>query len=108
MQTLETCKSSAGNDTPNEKILELTVHNHPGVMSHICGLFSRRVYNMDGIVCMPVADGQMSRIWIRVDNNGQPDQIVKQLQKLEDVQTVRYHGVEHEAFIRLEEYFNVS
>ena len=23
-------------------ILELTVDNHPGVMSHVCGLFSRR------------------------------------------------------------------
>ena len=35
-------------------VLELTVNNHPGVMSHVCGLFSRRGYNVEGILCMPV------------------------------------------------------
>ncbi len=48
----------------------------------------------------------MSRIWIRVDSNGQLDQIVKQLQKLEDVQDVRYHGPEDD-LVRVEDYFKV-
>ena len=26
-------------------ILELAVRNHPGVMSHVCGLFARRAFN---------------------------------------------------------------
>lgn len=26
-------------------ILELTVRNHPGVMTHVCGLFARRAYS---------------------------------------------------------------
>ena len=29
--------------------LELIVRNHPGVMTHICGLFARRAFNVDGI-----------------------------------------------------------
>lgn len=108
METIETQKMSATGDKLHKKVLELIVNNHPGVMSHVCGLFSRRAYNMDGILCLPVDDGKMSRIWIRVDSNGQLEQIVKQLQKLEDVQGVRCHGTEHEVFARLEDYFKVS
>ncbi|HRE16534.1 MAG TPA: acetolactate synthase isozyme 1 small subunit, partial [Rhodocyclaceae bacterium] len=35
-------------------VLELEVNNHAGVMSHVVGLFSRRAYNVEGIVVMPV------------------------------------------------------
>ncbi|MBU0675825.1 MAG: acetolactate synthase small subunit [Proteobacteria bacterium] len=87
------------------QILELTVNNHPGVMSHVCGLFSRRVYNMDGILCLPVGDGLESRIWLRVDDDGRLDQIVKQLRKLEDVREVGLHGADHQIFVRLEDFF---
>lgn len=34
--------------------LELIVRNHPGVMTHICGLFARRAFNVDGILCLPM------------------------------------------------------
>lgn len=91
----------------NHTVLELTVENHPGVMSHVCGLFSRRSYNMDGILCMPVKDGLMSRIWIRVAKNGQLEQIVKQLQKLEDVKAVRYHAA-GQGIEGLKEYFSLQ
>lgn len=77
-------------------------------MSHICSLFSRRAFNMDGILCMPADDDLTSRIWIRTDGNGQLDQIVKQLQKLEDVQTVGFHRAEHEDFEKLEEFFRLD
>ncbi|MBU0483623.1 MAG: acetolactate synthase small subunit [Proteobacteria bacterium] len=107
MQTVESKLVTAG-DNRNKAVLELTVNNHPGVMSHICGLFSRRVYNMEGILCMPIDDGRLSRVWIRVTGNGQLEQIAKQLRKLEDVQTVRYHEAEHEVFVQLEDYFRVS
>ena len=63
---------------------------------------------MDGILCMPVDDGRVSRIWIRVDSNGRLEQIVKQIRKLEDVQDVCYHDAGHEVFVRLEDYFEVS
>jgi acetolactate synthase-1/3 small subunit len=39
-------------------VLELGVANHPGVMSHICGLFARRAFNVEGILCMPVGSRQ--------------------------------------------------
>jgi acetolactate synthase-1/3 small subunit len=107
MLTTETLQPSTTCEKSNQKVLELTVNNHPGVMSHVCGLFSRRAFNMDGILCMPVNDGKVSRIWIRVDSNGQLEQIIKQLQKLEDVQDVNYHDTEHEVFVRLEDYFKV-
>ena len=86
-------------------VLELDVNNHAGVMSHIVGLFSRRAYNVEGILCMPVGSGKTSRIWLTVNEDARLDQMVKQLEKLEDVRTVRRHGAEHEVFERLEEFF---
>jgi acetolactate synthase-1/3 small subunit len=86
-------------------VLELTVNNHPGVMSHICGLFSRRAFNVEGILCMPIGAGEQSRIWLRVNADHRLEQMVKQLLKLEDVLNVRRHGADHEVFVRLEEFF---
>ena len=86
-------------------VLELTDNNHPGVMSHVCGLFSRRGYNVEGILCMPVGDGHESRIWLLVNENGRLVQMIKQMQKLQDVQEVRRHGADHEVFVRLEDFF---
>lgn len=86
-------------------VLELSVNNHPGVMSHICGLFSRRSFNVEGILCMPVSDGKQSRIWLLVNEDSRLDQMVKQLMKLEDVLDVRRHAASHEVFVRLEEFF---
>jgi acetolactate synthase-1/3 small subunit len=92
----------------NTKVLELTVDNHPGVMSHICGLFSRRAFNMEGILCMPADEGRTSRIWIRIEGNGRLDQIVKQLRKLEDVRSVGFHTAEHNHFMKLEDFFRIT
>ncbi len=105
MERVNHNNSATGVAGKHRTVLELRVNNHAGVMSHICGLFSRRVYNMDSILCMPVGDGKQSRIWLRVDGNGQLDQIVKQLQKLEDVLQISYHEADHEIFVRLEDFF---
>ncbi len=86
-------------------VLEIEVNNHPGVMSHIVGLFSRRAYNVEGILCMPIGDGACSRIWLLVNEDGRLEQMVKQLEKLEDVRSVARHGAEHEVFVRLEDFF---
>ena len=97
--------------TKNEKhaltrtVLELDVNNHAGVMSHVVGLFSRRAFNVEGILCMPVGNGTTSRIWLMVNEDTRLDQMVKQIEKLEDVLNVRRHGAEHEVFERLEEFF---
>lgn len=94
-------------------VLELDVNNHAGVMSHVVGMFSRRAYNVDGILCMPVGHGKAggeisgdtSRIWLLVNEDARLAQMIKQLEKLEDVLSVRRHGAEHEVFERLEEFF---
>ncbi len=86
-------------------VLELTVNNHPGVMSHICGLFARRAYNVEGILCMPIGGGHRSRIWLLVDDDQRLEQMVKQVVKLEDVLEVNRHGADHQVFLRLEEFF---
>ena len=88
-------------------VLELTVNNHPGVMSHVCGLFSRRAFNVEGILCMPIGTGEQSRIWLRVNADRRLEQMVKELLKLEDVLNVQRHGADHEVFVRLEEFFRV-
>ncbi|GKX54625.1 acetolactate synthase isozyme 1 small subunit [Leminorella grimontii] len=70
--------------------LELIVRNHPGVMSHICGLFARRAFNVEGILCMPIKDSTQSRIWLLVQKDLRLSQMVSQVEKLEDVQAVNY------------------
>ncbi|SRR5258707_12704911 len=91
--------------TEARTVLELRVNNHPGVMSHVCSLFSRRVYNVEGILCMPVAEGRESRIWLLVNEDERLEQMVNQVRKLEDVLDVRRHHADHEVFERLEELF---
>jgi len=86
-------------------VLELTVNNHPGVMSHICGLFARRAFNVEGILCLPIGSGEQSRIWLRVKADQRVEQLIKQLLKLEDVVGVQRHGADYEVFVRLEEFF---
>ena len=86
-------------------VLELTVNNHAGLMSHVVGLFARRAYNLEGICCLPVSDGKSSRIWLLVNEDARLAQITRQLMKLEDVCAVRHHGKEHAVFQRLAEFF---
>ncbi|MCB1897997.1 acetolactate synthase small subunit [Cognatazoarcus halotolerans] len=86
-------------------ILELEVNNHAGVMSHICGLFARRAFNMEGILCMPIGDSGRSRIWLLVFEDQRLEQMIRQLEKLVDVVAVARHGADHAVFERLEEFF---
>lgn len=85
-------------------VLEIDVNNHPGVMSHVVGLFSRRAYNVEGIICVPVGTGETSRIWLQINEDERLEQIVKQVEKLEDVLVVRRHDAGHPAFAGLERY----
>ncbi len=99
--------STTTNHVKASSVLELTVNNHPGVMSHVCGLFSRRAFNVEGILCMPIGDGQRSRIWLLVNEDERLENMVKQLNKLEDVLEIYRHGADHQIFAQLEEYFRV-
>lgn len=88
-------------------VLELCVNNHPGVMSHVCGLFSRRAYNVEGIACLPHGDGSQSRIWLLVEDQNRLAQMVSQVEKLQDVHEVRRHPGDHEVFRHLREVMGV-
>ncbi len=69
----------------NNIVVELIVNNHPGVMSHVAGLFARRAFNLEGIVCRKIGNGAKSQMLLLVNDDERLDQIVKQLQKLYDV-----------------------
>lgn len=86
-------------------VLEIDVKNHPGVMSHVIGMFSRRACNVEGILCMPVGDGQQSRIWLLINEDIRLPQMIKQTEKLVDVITVRRHDPDHAVFQGLASFF---
>lgn len=88
------------------KTLEILVANHPGVMSHVCGLFARRAFNVEGILCIPNAGGATSRVWLKVNEDERLGQLIKHLTKLEDVREVQNHPANHEVFAQAEEFFN--
>lgn len=75
-------------------VIEIIVNNHPGVMSHIVGLFSRRAFNLEGILCLRMEEGNTSRMYLLVKNDERTEQILKQLEKLYDVIRVSLHTEE--------------
>lgn len=75
----------------NHTVIELIVNNHPGVMSHITGLFSRRGYNLEGILCGAIGEGATSVMYLLVKRNEQYQQVIHQLEKLFDVLEVKEH-----------------
>jgi acetolactate synthase-1/3 small subunit len=76
----------------NRKVIELTVNNHPGVMSKVTGLFSRRSFNLEGIFCSQLEDAEISKIFLLVDNSKCINQVVRQLEKLYDIHEVSLHS----------------
>ena len=70
----------------NRHVLSILVDNESGVLSRVCGLFSRRGYNIDSLSVGVTEDPKASRITIVLycDDNV-IEQIVKQVEKLVDV-----------------------
>ena len=81
--------------------LRLTVNNHPGVMSHVCGLFARRAYNLEGILVTPINGGSTCNMWLMINEDGRMDQVVKQVSKLHDILDVRVEETDKNVFERL-------
>ncbi len=54
-------------------------------MSHVTGLFSRRGYNLEGILCGHIDDGRKSVMYLLVQNDDRQQQVIRQLEKLHDV-----------------------
>ena len=88
-EPLENAALTSVRDLERGTVLRLLVRNHPGVMSHVCGLFARRAFNVEGIVCLPVADGTRSIILLVVVEDTRLEQVIRQLEKLEDILDVR-------------------
>ena len=88
-------------------LLKLTVRNHPGVMSHICGLFARRSYNLEGIMVRPLAGGppRISRLWLLVNEEDRLPQLIRQTEKLVDVLNVEQHELEGSIFEHTDRFF---
>ena len=91
----------------HKEVIELRVRNHPGVMSHITGLFTRRAFNIEGILCGPIGDGEESRIFLLVNEDQRLPQLIKQTQKLQDVITVQQRrDYDQTLFYRLHEFID--
>ncbi len=107
MPQQKTSKGADGKMAPRA-VIQLDVYNHPGVMSHICGLFARRSFNLEGIAALPIGDGSRSRVWLTVQDERRIEQMVKQLQKLRDVIDVKLQDIGNEVFVTIEEYFKAN
>jgi len=67
-------------------ILSVLVENHPGVLSRVAGLFSRRGFNIDSLAVGTTENPEISRMTIVVDGDEYVvEQVKKQLNKLVDV-----------------------
>ena len=91
--------------THENVILQLTVRNHPGVMTHVCGLFARRAFNVEGILCLPVQDSNQSRIWLLVNDDQRLGQMISQIEKLEDVEKVVRNQSDPSMFSKIAVFF---
>lgn len=68
-----------------KQILSLLVENHPGVLSRVAGLFSRRGYNIESLSVGMTDNPNISRMTIVVTGDDAIlEQIKKQLNKLID------------------------
>lgn len=71
-------------------IVSLLVNNHSGVLTRVSSLFSRRAFNIDSLTVGETEDPSLSRMTIvSWGDDYMKDQIVKQLQKLQDVKKVQ-------------------
>ena len=90
-------------ERPSEYDREAHGQKPPGAMSHITGFFSRRGFNLEGILCAPVDGGEDSAMYLLVRNDERLEQIVKQLGKLYDVKSVIVQDdLDHTVFNRIE------
>ena len=70
--------------------LSVLVENHPGVLSKVSGLFSRRGFNIDSLAVGITEDSNISRITIVADGDEYViEQLEKQLNKVIPVIKVR-------------------
>lgn len=81
--------------TTNQHTITVLVDNKPGVLSRVSGLFSRRGYNIESLAVSITENPELSRMTLVVNGDeGEVEQITKQLHKLIDVSKVQdYAGI---------------
>ncbi len=89
-QAPATAPTGSDHETAASAVIELRVRNHPGVMSHITGLFARRAFNLEAILCVPESDRATSVMLLLVARGPKLEQIERQLEKLHDVLELRH------------------
>jgi acetolactate synthase-1/3 small subunit len=68
------------------QVVSVLVRNHPGVLSHVAGLFTRRAYNIESIAAGVTERPEVTRITLVVSGDETViEQVIKQLRKLIDV-----------------------
>jgi len=73
-----------------QHVVATLVENRAGTLSRVSGLFSRRGFNIDSLTVGTTEDTSISRMTIAVSGDDAVlEQIVKQLEKLVDVISVR-------------------
>ena len=71
-------------------VLSILVNNTSGVLSRVAGLFSRRGYNIDSLTVGETENPAFSRMTVSVTGDDMVlEQIEKQVNKLEDVKSVK-------------------
>lgn len=71
-------------------VLSILVNNTSGVLSRVTGLFSRRGYNIDSLTVGETENPKFSRMTVSVTGDDIVlEQIEKQVNKLEDVKSVK-------------------
>lgn len=71
-------------------VISILVANHSGVLSRVTGMFTRRGFNIDTLTVGETESPEFSRITISLFGDVSIcDQIVKQLEKMYDVKTVK-------------------
>lgn len=78
--------------------MSVLVENHPGVLSKVSGLFSRRGFNIDSLAVGVTEDPTISRITIVVDGDEYVvEQVEKQLNKV--IPVIKVKTLEEGAYI---------
>ncbi|CVK19264.1 MULTISPECIES: acetolactate synthase small subunit [Sporomusa] len=80
-------------------VLSVLVHNQPGVLVRVAGMFSRRGFNIDSLTVGVTQDPEYSRITVAVrGNHAFIDQVKKQIEKLVEVVAVQILPPDHSVF----------
>jgi len=69
-------------------VIELTVRNHPGVMSRVTGIVARRFFNLEGVLYGPVGEEPVIRMYLLIYDDGRLGQVIRRLETSYDIQEV--------------------